>query len=286
MKVATLKDKIFNSLEWIFFILLGAVAIWISYGVLVHFNSRKSSFSIAEEPISDYPVIGIVFSQKASEVKLDNVEMYYQIRGMSGLKKLEIGKNSLSNQKYDETDIVLLESFKHYEELRSYRIIHLTPILEKNRERVYIQVLHNPLNKSNSIFSDMVNFYLTSLKNSPGFIYNIWRDGKPMDVVLSKNTYSDYNIQPQQYKFLSGKCQEESFYECIALKLDKNEFKDCSNKCMPNVFSNLGINFTTPFCQPDDDDDENEYCALKIGKKIIDENNYSCKKSCSNLEYS
>ena len=105
MKVAILRDKIFNSLEWIFFILLGAVAIWISYGVLVHFNSRKSSFSIAEKPISDYPVIGIVFSQKASEVKLDNVEMYYQIRGMSGLKKLEIGKNSLSNQKYDETDI-------------------------------------------------------------------------------------------------------------------------------------------------------------------------------------
>ena len=248
-------------LEWSLFIGFSIVAAWFSSGVVEHFFSQKSSFSQAEEPITDYPVIGILFRQKSSEVKLTNVDIYYQSKGMSDLRKLKIGKNYLSNEKYDKTDIVLLESFKHYRDLRScFRIIHLTPILEKNRERVNIQVLHNIENKSKSIFSDMVSFYLTSLKNSPGFIYNIWRDGKPLDVVLNKNTHSDYNIQPEQYKFLekTGNCQQEPYFQCIAKQLDIIEFKNCSKKCLPYVFSNVtAINFSIPFCQDDYNSEEN-----------------------------
>ena len=58
----------------------------------------------------------------------------------------------------------------------------------------------------------------------------------------------------------------------------------CSKKCMPNIFSNIGMNYSTPFCQ---NDSENEKCAMQIGKKIIHQNigQSSCKKSCSNLVY-
>ena len=45
------------------------------------------------------------------------------------------------------------------------------------------------------------------------------------------------------------------------------------------------MNYSTPFCQ---NDNENEKCAMQIGKKIIHQNighQSSCKKSCSNLEY-
>ena len=46
------------------------------------------------------------------------------------------------------------------------------------------------------------------------------------------------------------------------------------------------MNYSTPFCQ---NDNENEKCAMQIGKKIIHDQNIghqsSCKKSCSNLEY-
>ena len=78
-------------------------------------------------------------------------------------------------------------------------------------------------------------------------------------------------------------CQDESYYECIASQLDVMEFNECPNKCIPNTFSNLGTNYSTPFCL---DDTDNEYCALEIVLKINEEEIASdCKKSCSYLEY-
>ena len=105
------------------------------------------------------------------------------------------------------------------------------------------------LNKSTYWYSDVVYFYLTSLKNSPGFTYETFKDGKPMEIVLNKNTYASYNIQPEKYNFLesTGKCQQKAFYECIALQLDLMELRECPKKCMPIIFSNVGMmNFRCP----------------------------------------
>ena len=76
---------------------------------------------------------------------------------------------------------------------------------------------------------------------------------------------------------------EESYYECIASQLDVMEFNKCPKKCIPNAFSNLGRNYSTPFCS---NDTENEYCAMKIVRRINQQEIASdCKSSCSNLEY-
>ena len=81
----------------------------------------------------------------------------------------------------------------------------------------------------------------------------------------------------------TDKCQEESYYECIATQVDMMELDECSNKCIPNTFSILETNFSTPFCQ---EYTENEYCALEIVQKILNGKIASdCKKSCSALEY-
>ena len=78
-------------------------------------------------------------------------------------------------------------------------------------------------------------------------------------------------------------CQDESYYECIASQLDVMEFNKCPKKCIPNAFSNLGRNYSTPFCS---NDTENEYCAMKIVRRINRQEIASdCKSSCSNLEY-
>ena len=150
-------------------------------------------------------------------------------------------------------------------------------MLGKDFDRISIQ------NKETEGFYESVRFYLTSLKNSPGMAFDNWKDGTPLQIITTENSHTFYNIQPEQYKYLknNGKCQPESFYECIASKLDEIEFKGCSKKCMPNIFSNIGImNYRTPFCQ---NDTENEKCAMQIGKNIIHHSN--CKKSCSNLVY-
>ena len=54
-----------------------------------------------------------------------------------------------------------------------------------------------------------------------------------------------------KYLTKSGKCQKESYYECIASHLDVIEINECHKKCIPNVFSNLGKAYNTPFCLND-----------------------------------
>ena len=75
----------------------------------------------------------------------------------------------------------------------------------------------------------------------------------------------------------SDKCQQESYYECLASQFDLMEFNDCSEQCIPNAFSNQKKTYSKPFCR---NDTENEFCALKIMQGL------ECKKSCFNLEYS
>ena len=77
-----------------------------------------------------------------------------------------------------------------------------------------------------------------------------------------------------------GKCQTEAYYVCIASHLDTMEFHKCSNKCIPDVFSNLGKNYSTAFCR---NNSSTQQCVLKhMFKQDVVSN---CKKSCSNLEY-
>ena len=81
----------------------------------------------------------------------------------------------------------------------------------------------------------------------------------------------------------TGNCQKEPYYECIASQLNVMEFNECSKKCIPNTFSILGRNYTTPFCQ---DDTENERCAIEIILNINDQKlDSDCKKSCSHIAY-
>ena len=282
------KEAILNFLERGLFIVLCIASIWFAYGVLDNFFSMRTSFSQYEEKVYDYPVIGIKFQRKSSEVNLTDVEIQYGSIGMKPqLKKLEIGENHFHNEKYNKTETILLQNFKMYQEdLLSFRIISLTPILDENWGRLHVRVIHKNQDEDKfSLTGDLVYFYLTSLDNSPGFILDKWKDGKTMQIVLNKNTFAAYSIQPERYKYLkqTGKCQQESYYQCIGLNLDQVEFKECPKKCMPNIFSNLGINFSTPFCQ---NDTKNEDCALKIGEKIMKQKiGSNCQKSCSTLGY-
>ena len=128
-------------------------------------------------------------------------------------------------------------------------------------------------------------FEITSLKNSPGFVYSKWQDGRPMVTGMTKNTELVYNIEPRVTKYLpeSDKCQKESYYECLTSRLDAGVFNECSGQCIPNTFSNLNKTYRKPFCANNAD---NEYCALEIINRMQEKENESeCKKSCFQLEY-
>ena len=82
----------------------------------------------------------------------------------------------------------------------------------------------------------------------------------------------------------TDKCQPESYYECLATQLDTVvECNECSDKCIPNAFSNLGKVYKSPFCQ---NDTENEKCALRIINQMQEQEiGTECQKACSSLEY-
>ena len=106
MWVAISKNKLLNSLEWGLYLVLSLVSIWFAYGVLDNFFTGKTSFALHEEPVTDHPVISIVFTHQISP---SEVEIYYDPNSDLGQKpdydKLEIGENSVQNQ------TVILESY-------------------------------------------------------------------------------------------------------------------------------------------------------------------------------
>ena len=282
------QDKLFKTLEWILFIGLIIVSGWFASEVLEHFFSNKTSFSQQKEKITDFPVIFVSFRRSASEFNLSDVKIRYYATGIADWPYLEIGKNDLYNDRYDKNESVIFESIENQWNSKSFRIIHASPILEKNMAKVEIQIEHNVEHKTSYKFSDLVYFYITSQENSPGGSFYDFKDGKPLQVTMDKNNIVGYNIQPQMTKYLreTGECQEEPYYKCIASQLDLIEINECSNKCIPKIFSNLGKNYSTPFCQNDND---NERCIIKkYHEQVIEEHQdftTSCKKSCTNLEY-
>ena len=240
-----------------------------SSGVLQQFFSQKTSFSQTEGEMKNYPVLSIVFY---GEVNLTNIMFFY------GRKmQLKIGKNQWNNG--NNTEEVILDSLENSMGLKVFRIIHTTPILERERPGASIRI-YTKLEKKNDASSDQVICYLTSRENSPGFFDWTWKDGTPMRIMPEKNTLVDYAIQPQMKKHLEhlGKCQEASYYECVVSQLEEMEFDDCSNKCIPDAFSTMDKNYSTALCQNDRDDHR---CILKHKQEITS----NCQKSCSILEY-
>ena len=276
------QDKVFKSMEWIFFIGFSIAAGWFASGVLQKFLSGRTGFTQHEEEVTNYPVISMVFSgYQASEINQTDVVIRYHTKGMMYYYKLEIGENYFLNEKYNKTEKVILESHEDSYGLKAFRIIHETPILEKKRPYVDIH-MYTQLKTKNGSLSDLVVFYVTSQENSPGFFDGTWKDGKPLQFAMTKNTYVTYNMQPQMTKYLEqmGKCQKKSYYKCITSHLDVIEFNECSIKCIPNVFSNMDINYSTNFCQNDTD---SQQCIFNHMMKQEFES--KCTKSCSNIEY-
>ena len=280
--------KAFELLEWILFIGLTFVAMWFGSGVIEHFRSNKTSFLHYEEEVAKYPVVAIRFQKRqASEVNLNNAKIYYGIKGNKQYQILKIGENHLPNSISNETDIVILDSLEDLKAKMVFRIMHATPIskLEKNRPNGKIKLytkFEDKLGLNNKSTADPINVYVTSQENCPGFIHKEWRDGMPLQFLMIKNTKMVYNLRPKMTKFLErlGECQKEVYYECIASKLDTIDFKKCSNKCMPNVFSNMGKNYNTAYCH---NDTSNQQCMFK--HMLEHDVGYNCKKSCSSLEY-
>ena len=196
------QGKVFKIIEWILFIAFIIASGWFASGVLQQFYSRKTGFSQYKEKVTDYPVVSIVFHQLASEFNPSDVKIKYKASGMTDYHWLEIGMNNLHNDEFDKTEKVILKNLENKWRSKGFRIIHATTILERNLASINIQLEYNVTNKTNAAWSDLVYFYITSRKNSPGATFYKWKDGKHLKITMNKNVNIKYNIQPRMFKYL------------------------------------------------------------------------------------
>ena len=138
----------------VFFIGFVIVSGWFASGVLQQFFSRKTSFTQHKVKVTDYPVVSILFERVTSDLNPSDVKFKYQASGMDDYQFLEIGENYLHNHKYNKTEKVILESPGNIWNETGFRIIHATPLLEKNLAQGKIQIEYNRENKSNTMWSD------------------------------------------------------------------------------------------------------------------------------------
>ena len=267
------QHKAIKIFEWILFVGFAIIAGWFASGVIDHFFSNRTSFSQYEGEITKYPVVVMTLKTKDPDLEIN-----YRSKGMKMWQKLEIGENHLLNDN-NQTEKVLLDSLEDKRGRRAFRIIHITPLSKKEVVPAgYIKMYVKGTKEDDNVF----HFHLTSLEKSPGFVDRIWRDGNPLLILIRPNTKVIYNMQPQITKYLEqlGKCQNEAFHVCIASQIDMIESNECSEKCIPNVFSNMGKKYNTEFCL---NNTSNQQCMFdNILKQEIVSN---CKKSCTNLEY-
>ena len=185
-------------------------------------------------------------------------------------KMLQLGENHFTIKEINKTETVFLERTE-YE--NAFRIIPQTNLLDE-KAKAFIDVVSL---KQLSTVDFRVNFYLTSLENSLGYIFGKWNDGEYLRYEMEKNSAYYFIIKPEKYYYLpqTSKCQKESYHECISLELEKLDFNQtsCAKKCMPSIFS-YGNN-STSICQ----NLEEHECAKNVAESIIDKSiaNYSTK---------
>ena len=296
------KEKLIRFLYWVLYISLCFISGWFSSEGITNYFSQSTSFYQSEEINDKWPVITINLDGANTSVKYGNNTWIYYGSGYNGLenipqKLLKFGKNIFQYKKINKTDIVFLDKYKYYNGI--FRIIPLTKLSEENPygeiQIITLKELH----------IDVVTIDFASLENSLGSIFSVWNDGRHLSYTIKKNHFKVIFIKPDKYVYLPqiSKCHDESYYDCIVSELDKMDFNltfqndnlfknlqnlfnlTCFKKCIPDVFS-YGKNFSTPFCQKEDED----FCARRIAINMIEieskTKTYSrCKHSCKILQY-
>jgi len=134
---------------------------------------------------------------------------------------------------------------------------------------------------------EVLEFYLTSERNSHGIVFNEWKDGEELDIKINKDKWIKYNayikLKPESHIYSKTKpeCIKESTYNCIVSKFLLENFDELAlrKKCIPSALTKF-IDNELPKCKSPKEDGK---ALQKIWNKIY---NHKCPKPCSILEYS
>ena len=144
-----------------------------------HYQSKDSSFKVYEEPITDFPTLTFCFGAYSNYYRYEfDFTIYY------GDAKLKLGENQIDYMN-NSTETVYLEDVYTFVSETCYKIfIEIDFTIESGILKNIHVVFNDNITFEN--LPEVLEFYLTSEKNSHGIIFNEWKDGEELAIKINK----------------------------------------------------------------------------------------------------
>ena len=142
------------------------------------YQSKDSSFKVYEEPIKKFPTFTFCTDPDSNYMYEFDFTINYDDT------KLKLGENQI-NDGDNSTETIYLEDVYTFVSGTCYRIfIKINYVIESGiKSCIYIEF------DNITTFEDLpevLEFYLTSEKNSHGIIFNEWKDGEELAIKINK----------------------------------------------------------------------------------------------------
>ena len=146
------------------------------------YQSKDSSFKVYETPIKEFPTLTLCTGPYSNyRYEFDLTISYDDTR-------LKLGRNQIVNgDNSTETLSLWLDKVYTFYSGTCYKIFSHGDI-NYSRERGFLSYIHIEFNDMITFnnLPDVLEFYITSARNSVGIIYNDWRDGEELALKFEK----------------------------------------------------------------------------------------------------
>ena len=279
----------FKVLNIIIFLILTALAIYLSEEILVQYVAKDTSFSQSVTKVTELDSPTFVFGFWPLKVMNYPKNVPY-----TAYEQLELGKDFKVNFGIVEDFYNDVERINLYLENDSLRLFHdnigkvkFTKLLTKYGN--YYKISANLINVKDPYMASVKIDFNEKIPNNKlpdievsfsteSAAYGVtmwdWLDGDRISVTPVIG-YQDVFIRPQKIVKLNN-CEEyQTFYECFDKELQAQDYSHCPRKCSAvSTISN-----SIPICKTT----EEFICAYEIAKKV--KNSALCQHKCSKTHY-
>ena len=262
-------NLIFKSFDWIIFLILSAIGVFLTWEVLLKYWAMDTSMKRLRKPIEETPAIGICFAPISYSLRYGidfNISRYPSYE--------DYIEDQERKNVADLKEIVSTYAGKCYKVPSS-----------KVDGKAY-EVITVNFNKAKIKDGPKVKFHITSEDNFFGIFYANWIQGEILDFEVQQNNFLGVNIKEEQYIYLqeTNDCiLGVDFLKCAEQKLTNTNFDGCPRKCLPYTSPNQ--NQILPIC---DFQNFNEFDCARLHNFNYVLNNLTslgCKTDCKITQY-
>ena len=277
--------SIFTFIEWLIYLNLTLVSLFLTWEVFMKYKSLDSNFKKREANITSYPTTIICFSPLIDDMVYGQNFTILKYPDQSSVQTLNDDQVTLSigeNEKHSTNLRVILTTYNGY----CYKIISTEKANARSYHYFGIKFFEDIPEQKLPI----VMVYFTTEANSYGILRSYWVDGEASILRLGTNhKLVEFGLKEERQIFLKEKsnCRDQPFYHCYGSALLKYGFKNCTIKCLSHSLPEeiVTSNNTLPVCQLQSPEMK---CAKKVAKNIrkkVLNSNQCPSKPCQSISY-